>query len=550
MADGRGTVVLRGARVIDGTGAPAIDADVEIADGVIRSVRPAGLGGAEPDPDAEVVDLDGLVLAPGFIDLHTHYDAQVMWDTGLSPSPEHGVTSVVMGNCGFTVAPTHPEHREMGLGILECVEDMAPEALRAGVRWEFESHPQYLSFIDTLPKRINVASFIGHTALRLHVLGEDALTRAATDGEIAEMGRLAAEARAAGALGLSSSLAPNHMGPGGVPVPSFVGGIEELTRIGQAMGSGVVQVARGRVPIEDLLPLATTPGITVSWSSLLTGKPGETIGAQDMLEQTAALPGPVWPQISCRPLTIRVAFDNPVSLGILSCFNQVLALPATERAGRYGDASWMQAAIGEAGESWGPMWERAVALAGGAEDPAHGISVAAVAAERGLHPMAAMIALALEHGLATRFEIPVANLEEKVLAGLLQDRRTLLGLSDAGAHANQQCDASFATYLLGHWVRDQGVLTLEEAVWRLTGQPASVYGFARRGAIRPGAVADLVAFDPERVAAGALEVVHDLPGGAQRLVSPSTGIEHVWVAGTPIRRGGRELDATPGALLR
>src|SRR5207248_10807672 len=216
-------VVLWGATVVDGTGAPGRVADVEVEGGVITAV-----GGAGRVDDADVVDASGLVLAPGFIDLHTHYDAQVLWDTGLSPSPSHGVTTVVMGNCGFTIAPTRPRDREKVLGILECVEDMAPDALRAGVRWEFESHPQYLALLARLPKRINVAAFVGHTPLRLHVMGDDALGRAATAAERAEMGRLAREARQAGAIGLSSSLAPNHVGPGGVPVPSFVGGIHEL----------------------------------------------------------------------------------------------------------------------------------------------------------------------------------------------------------------------------------------------------------------------------------------------------------------------------------
>src|SRR4051812_36279301 len=381
-------------------------------------------------------------------------------------------------------------------------------------------------------------------------MGEDALHRAATAEEVAEMGRLAHEARAAGAIGLSSSLAPNHVGPGGVPVPSFVGGIEELTAIGKAMGTGVVQVARGNVPIEDLTAMATTPGLTVSWSSLLTGRPGEPKGALDLLEETAALPVQVWPQVSCRPLTIRVAFDNPVSLAAIKTMKEVLALAPEQRADRYRDEGWRARAVDEVGESWRPMWERAVVLAAGVQDAADGIAVNPVATQRGVNPLIAMLDLALEHGLHTRVEIPVANLDEEILAALLQDKRTLLGLSDAGAHANQQCDASFATYLLGHWVRDLGVLSIEDAVWRLTGQPASVYGFTGRGAIKTGNVADLVAFDPATVAAGPLETVRDLPGDAQRLVSPSSGIEHVWVAGVPIRRHGVDLDATPGTVLR
>jgi N-acyl-D-aspartate/D-glutamate deacylase len=269
-----------------------------------------------------------------------------------------------------------------------------------------------------------------------------------------------------------------------------------------------------------------------------------------LVDQTEQLGGDVWPQVSCRPLTIRVALDNPVALGTIPSLREVLAVPAADRAACYRDPAWRDRFRHDIDATWGPILERAVALVDGAADPADGIAVASCAAARSIGVADAFVDLALEHGLATRFDIPVANLDEIELAGLLSDRRTIIGLSDAGAHANQQCDASFATYLLGYWCRERGVLSLEEAVWRLTGQPASVYRFSDRGVVRVGAVADLVAFDADTVAALPLEHVEDLPGGAERLVSRSNGIDSIWVSGVASRRDGRDLDERAGVLIR
>lgn len=535
--------VLRGATIVDGTGAPAFRGDVRMDGGRITA-----LGTVEGEGCTEI-DLDGLTLSPGFIDPHTHYDAQVLWDPDLTPSSWHGVTTAIMGNCGFGVAPAAPANRELILGILELVEDMSPQALRSGVRWDFESFPDYLDLLDRSAKRLNVAAFIGHTPIRIAAMGEDAMERPATPAELDTMRAIVAQARQAGAVGLASSLASNHVGPGGRPVPSMVGGLAELEQLVHAMGPGVVEVARGRTPIADF-GQCMDPGVTLSWTSILTGRPGESTSSADLLDQSTALSPNVWPQISCRPLTIRVALDNPISLGVLPAMREILALAFDERSSLYRDATWRDRWRHDADDVWLRAFANTDALPDGVVDLASGVSLASYAARHSLSLPDAIVEMALEYGLSTRFNIPIANTDESELAGLLLDHRTVLGLSDAGAHANQQCDASFSTYLLGHWCRDRGLLSLEDAVWRLTGQPAEVFGFADRGVIRVGAVADLVAFDPLTVAALPLEERNDLPGGAARLVAQSAGIDSVWVSGTPTRRSGVDLDAMPGVLVR
>src|SRR5438874_2233720 len=430
-------VVLRGGQLVDGTGVPARRADVGIEGGRIAAVGDVAANGAQE------VDLAGLVLAPGFVDIHTHYDAQVLWDRDLTPSCWHGVTTVVMGNCGFGIAPTRPEHRSLIARTLENVEGMSVEALEAGIPWTFETFPEYLDRLDAAPTRLNVGAMIGHTPLRLYVLGDDAVEREATDDEVARMQGIVAEAMAVGAVGFATSKSPTHTGAGGKPVPSRLADTGEVFRIVEALrdaGRGVVQITPGAgLFLKEFAAISQSTGRHVSWTALLTG-------------------------------------------------------------------------IGGPGTA--------------------------------LH-------LALEEGLDTRFRIVLANDDEEELATLLQDERAVLGLSDAGAHASQLCDACFSTHLLSHWTRDKGVLSWEQAVWRLTGQPAQVFGIADRGLIREGLAADLVAFDPDTVGVQELERVWDLPAGADRLIARSTGVEHVWVNGTPIRQNGEDVaDARPGKLLR
>ncbi len=541
---------LRGALVVDGSGSAARRADVVIEDGRIASVG----GSPEGRSGVEEVDLSGLVLAPGFIDIHTHYDAQVLWDPDLTPSCWHGVTTVAMGNCGFGIAPTRPEHRSTIARTLENVEGMSAEALEAGIPWGFETFPEYLDTLDGIPKRINVGAFIGHTPLRLYVMGDDAIERAATDDEVEDMRRAVLEAMAAGALGFATSRSPTHAGAGGRPVPSRLAEVDEVFRIADALreaGKGVVQVTPGPgLFLDEFASLSTGLGLPVTWTALLTGF-GARGTATALAERTAALGGEVWPQIACRPLVMQVALEDPFPIAMLPSVKEVLAVPRGERAGIYADQAWRERARPEVSKAWEKRWSKMSIEETGRHHALRGRTVAELAEERGVEPFDVLVDLSLEDDLRTRFQVVLLNDDEVEVAELLQDKRTVLGLSDAGAHASQLCDACFSTHLLGYWSRQRRTLSLEEAVWRLTGHPAQVFRLEGRGLLREGYAADLVAFDPENIGTTEARRTWDLPAGADRLVVDSLGIEHVWVGGVATRTDGVDVeDAMPGRLLR
>src|SRR4051794_24280887 len=541
---------LRGALVVDGSGGPARRADVVVEGDRITSVG----DGPNVARAAEKVDLSGLVLAPGFIDIHTHYDAQVLWDPDLTPSCWHGVTTVVMGNCGFGIAPTRPEDRSTIARTLENVEGMSVEALEAGIPWTFESFPEYLDAVESAPTRLNVAAMIGHTPLRLYVLGDEATERPAKEEEVDRMRALVAEALAAGALGFATSKSPTHAGAEGKPVPSRLAELDEVYGIAEALkqhGRGVMQITPGAgLFINEFAELTKQTGVPVSWTALLTGIGGPGM-ALDLLEATAKAGDNVWPQIACRPLVMQITFEDPFAFASLDAFKEVLKVPRERRVDIYADPAWRERARSGSGGVFATKWDKTTIAETDRHGALMGRSLAEIADERGVHPLDAAIDLALEENLKTRFCVVLANDDEEEVGKLLQDDRAVLGLSDAGAHASQLCDACFSTHLLSHWTREMGVLSLEQAVWRLTGQPARIFGITDRGLVREGMAADLVAFDPDTVGVTDLERVWDLPAGADRLVARSTGVEHVWVNGTAIRKDGEDVaDARPGKLLR
>ncbi|HVV30241.1 MAG TPA: amidohydrolase family protein [Mycobacteriales bacterium] len=540
--------VLRTRNLIDGTGAPGRPADVVLDGDRVTAVEAAGAIGGD------VVDLGDLALAPGFIDCHTHYDAQVLWDPDLTPSSWHGVTSVVVGNCGFGIAPTLSAGRETIARTLENVEGMSVDALIAGIPWNFETFPQYLDAVDASRPRLNVAAMLGHTPLRLYVLGEEASERTATAAEVARMRELVVEALDAGAVGFASSRQPTHAGAWGRPVPSRLAEVAEL----EALVAPLREQDRGTVAItmgpdygpRELAGLSKLIGRPVTYTAL-TATVGAPFKAHTVLDELAEYGGEVWPQITCRPLVFQIRMDEPGLLARADAFAEVLSVPAAERARYYRDEAWRVRARDNMRNQWTGSWHRVfIQETVHHQDLVDGPSLADLAAQRGVDPLDVLCDIALDDDLQTRVRVVVGNDDAEELARLLQDERALLGLSDAGAHASQLCDAVFSTYLLQHWVRETGTLSLEQAVWRLTGHPAAVFGLPGRGRVAPGYFADLVAFDPAEVGAHRQERVWDLPTGADRLVARSQGIHRVWVNGTVVRDGDSDTSDRPGRVIR
>jgi N-acyl-D-aspartate/D-glutamate deacylase len=302
--------------------------------------------------------------------------------------------------------------------------------------------------------------------------------------------------------------------------------------------------------VNQFSEMAVRHGVPVTWTALVAraDKPGAALRT---VERGAALPGEVYPQIACRPIVMQIAMTDPVPLAEIDVWKEVLALPRGERAALYADEAWRDRARAATVDAWSHRWPKTSVEETGVHHDAVGVPLDRLAAERGTTPFDLMLDLALADGMATRFRIVLDNDGDGEIADLLADERTLLGLSDAGAHASQLCDACFSTHLLGHWVRDRKAITLEEAVWRLTGHPHRAFRIAARGLVREGFHADLVAFDPDSVGCTPVERVHDQPGGADRLVVRSTGVEHVWVNGVATRAAGEDIPgAAPGRLLR
>ncbi len=551
---------ITGGTVIDGTGRPGFRADVGIAGG-----RVVALGEA-PGSAAETIDAEGRVVSPGFVDIHTHYDAQIFWDRMLTISPWHGVTTVVMGNCGFGVAPTRPEHRSLIIRTLEKVEGMSADALEEGLgaEWPFETFPDYLNAVERLGSVINVGVLVGHTPLRLYVMGEEATERPATDDEVAQMRVIVREAIEAGAVGFATSKSPTHVGYGGRPVPSRVAELDEIRALASelgAAGKGILQATVGRgLFFKEFAEIAKETGRHVTWTALLAGMLGP--GAhKGLLAKSAELVRqglPIFPQVACRPLNFEFTFEEPFIFESMSLFREISAADHEGKMRIYRDPEFRkrfrERMGGEGAGVLAGRWEQTVVSYSPKDPSLEERTVTDVARERGADPSDLVLDLALASDLTARFRMAVLNTDEEAVEELLKDPNTVLGLSDAGAHASQLCDACFSTYLLGHWVREKKALALEEAIRMLTSQSADVFGITDRGRLEEGVPADVVVFDPETVGASGLRRVRDLPAGADRLVADAYGIDAVVVNGTVIRKEGRDVvDAEgplPGWLLR
>ena len=441
---------------------------------------------------------------------------------------------------------------------LENVEGMPLEALRAGIPWTFESFPEYLDAVDAEPLRCNVAALLGHTPLRFYVMGEEATERAASTEELARMRAAVTEGMAAGAIGLSTSRSESHRGAYGRPVPSRLAELPEVWALAEAMagsGRGTLEATWGPdFHVEECARLARDIGRPVTWAAIMAVKenPGFTVDLERRVTAAGGAGSTVFPQVACRPIVVQLSLADPAPLANVPAIGEVLGVDHARRAELYRDPQWRARAYAGIREKWGAKLDDAtVQETGRHPELADGPTLGELAAARGGTALDVACDLALDEELATRFRVVMTNDDEEQVGRLLRNPGMLLGLSDAGAHTSQLCDANFATYLLQRWVRELGVLPLETAVWRLTGQPAQVYGLTGRGRIAPGGVADLVAFDPATVGTGPLERIVDLPGGADRLVAASTGVEHVWVGGHQTRADGKDVpQARHGRLLR
>ena len=539
-------ILIRSARVVDGTGAPAVTADVALRDGCIVEI------GRLSRAAKRVVDADGLALMPGIVDVHTHYDAQITWDPTLSPSPSLGVTTAVIGNCGFGIAPCPQAQRETMLKNLSVVEGMDLQALLTGTRWSFESFPQYLEALRRIRPYANVAALAGHSTIRTAVMGEEGSTRAqARPEELARMQSMVREALQAGAIGLASSFSPNHAGFGGRPMPSTIASDEELRTLAQPLreaNRGIFVMATGaRATTEFMESIAADTGRPAFMVTVLTmhndAAPGVAMGYYERCAAARARGHEVYIHTSCQPLSFDFTLRSPYLLYSHDAFDRVKAAAPETLAAIYADAAFRErfrynlAHPGNGLLFYGD-WSKI-------EVDERPISELAQAA--GKDPLDFFFDLPLDTPLIAK----LFQNNDAGVAPLLKHESGVLALSDAGAHLIFLCDAGFGLHFLRHWVRETGTFTLEEGVRRLTSHPAARYGIEERGRIAPGMPADLLLFDADRVGISALERCSDLPGGGTRMIRRPQGVHGVWVNGVQVH-DGRDyvpLDAGPGEIL-
>jgi N-acyl-D-aspartate/D-glutamate deacylase len=554
-------LVIDNAVVVDGLGGPPREGGVAVAGGRIAAV------GRDLGPARERVDAGGLVLAPGIVDIHTHYDAQLTWDPFATPSTALGVTTVVIGNCGFTIAPCRPADRDLTLRALTHVEGMSLEALRAGVRWDFESYPQYLDAMEARGVVPNVASFVGHSSVRTYVLGADATKRAATPAEVAEMRRLVLEAVRAGAVGFATSTLEQHNGEQGIPMPSRLADEREMLALTGALGEagrGVFMLTKGMTStIPWLEKIADASGRPVMIAAMFVdpGDPTRVFRELSEIEAARTRGRELWAQVGCFPLGMEFTLRHPYPLEAFIAWRP--AIEARDEAAYrrvLADPSFRKALKEEAATpgvpnrfSYQTFPHLAIAEVRCAEHRTlEGQTIGALANASGRDPFDVFLDFGLDGELDAMFDCKLFNTDEDEVRRLLRHPHAAVALSDAGAHLSFLCDAAFGLHLFGHWVRERGDLTLPQAVKRVTSDVAAAYRIPDRGRLAPGAWADLLLFDPATVGRGPKRRVNDLPTGASRLDTPAVGLHGVWVNGvrTADERGARSDCGRPGRVLR
>ncbi|HEX4986106.1 MAG TPA: amidohydrolase family protein [Burkholderiales bacterium] len=551
-------LIVDNATIYDGSGAPPRCGSVAVDGGRIAAI------GRPEEGARERVDAAGLALMPGIIDTHTHYDAQITWDPFANPSPALGVTTVIMGNCGFTIAPCRPADRDLVMRNLTHVEGMSIDALRAGIDWGFESFPEYLDMIEKKGVGPNVACFVGHSGVRTFVMRNEAPRRAASADEVKQMRSIVSEAMEAGACGFSTTRSGQHNGEAGIPMPSRLADDHEMLSLSGALrdhGRGLLMMTKGAdtpVPwIEKLCAAADRPYLV---AALLHSNLTPEATFDDLAHIAGArrrghrMVGAVSP---C-PLNFEFTLHEPYVFEGLRAWQPLMSMGDADFRAALADDGLRGRLKAELAERSRRMftgeWEKAfVARVADAKHADYeGGSIAALAMAAGAHPVDFMLDLALAEDLDTMFTATLLNSDEEAVGRMMRDENALLSLSDAGAHLTFLCDAGFGLHVLGHWVRDRKAMKVEEAVRKLTADPADLFGIRDRGRIRPGMQADLLLFDPKTVGRGPAKRVFDLPAGASRLTTPATGVHGVWVNGRKVADANGLVADAPraGRVLR
>ena len=559
-------LIIRNGTVIDGSGLPRFRADVGIAQGKVAAI------GRIHESARETIDAEGHVVAPGFIDAHTHMDAQVFWDALGTCSCWHGVTSVVMGNCGFSLAPCGEKDKLLVMRNLERAEDISPEAMQAGIKWSWTTFPQYLDAVDKLPKGINYAAYMGHSALRTYVMGERAFSEPATTEDLALMKHELRDAIRAGAIGFTTSRTSNHQTPDGNPVASRIAKWDEVRQLVAEMGdlnAGIFEIAGEDTGAEGdrlndylgrLKALAVDTGVPVTFGMFSSRRaPNYWRRYFALAEETAAAGGRMFVQVHSRSLNLLLSFETHLPFDRLPAWHEIRRLPLSEQEAALRNPELRRKLV-EAARERPESAERGV----GAEARTANFkwifpldkptppyrSIAQIADELKKDPVDVIIDLALEKHLKQFFLQTLVNENQDDVLEMMRHPRSVVTFSDSGAHVSQIMDSSLQTHVLSHWVRERQALTLEDAVRTLSFVPAYHWGLTGRGLLREGNFADVIVFDPETIAPKLPELVYDLPAGARRLKQKSTGLLATVVNGEVVLRNNEHTGALPGKLMR
>lgn len=556
-------LLIKNGTIVDGAGTRRYQADVAVVGGKVAEI------GKIKARAKRVIDAADLIVAPGFIDPHTHYDAQICWDRPLTSASWHGVTTVVMGNCGVGIAPCRPEAREIATWDLVNVEGIPFDVLAKGITWDWASFPEYMAAAGKRGLGINLAFLAPLTPFRHYVMGEESLERAATPEETMQIKALLREAVAAGALGWTITTT-QHVGYKGRPLACRLASREELkayANVLKELGKGVIEIVLTKSPgivsdeeYELLDSLLTESKRPVTWLALVVRDDKPTACLETLRKTESLIKRGGVPQVNCLPMTNEFSLRRPFLFASHLSWKPAFDQPVEEQMKVYGDPSFRQAFRKEleTPRIFSGKWERVEVkeVHNPALKPLEGKTVVEIAQERGKDPLDTFFDIALEDDLQTEYHIHLFNVDEERVRELITDPRTLIGLSDGGAHVDMHDNAGYCTYLVGTWVRDKQVMTLERAIQRVTAEPADFFGLQGRGRLAPGMAADIVIFDYNTIGPPVSPIKHqewraDLPSGGRRLVWPADeGVKYTIVNGEVLYENQQHTGALPGQVLR